>query len=229
MIKEKDLKRGHRERLRQRFEKSGFEGFHDYEIVELLLTYAIPRIDTKPVAKTLLGKFKTIQKVLDAPSEQLKEVDGLGRNATLFLRILRETIAEYFKEMAIARKEFRNIDELVGYLRDVIGGRQNEIVYVLYLNSKNELLDSDDLGEGTVSEAVAFPRKIVQGALKRNATSIILAHNHPGGIPEPSENDNAITKQIKNALQTVNISLQEHIIIAEEEFYSYRRSGYFDS
>lgn len=229
MSEEKDLNKGHRERLRQRFEKSGFEGFHDYEIVELLLTYAIPIKDTKPFAKALLGKFKTIQKVLDAPSEQLREVDGLGRNATLFLRILREIIAEYFKEMAIARKGFRNIDELVDYLKAVIGGRKNEIVHVLYLNSKNELLHSEDLAEGTVSEAVAFPRRIVEGALKHNSTSVIIAHNHPGGVPEPSENDNAITEQIKNALRTVNISLQEHIIITEEGFYSYRRSGYFDS
>lgn len=224
----KEQYEGHRTRLRQRFERFGFQGFHDYEILELLLTYAIPRKDTKPVAKELIGKFKTIQKILDAPLDKLKEVDGMGKNAALFLKILRETIAEYFKELSIEKKIFKTLNELVDYLKAVIGGRQNEIVHVLYLNSKNELLHSEDLGEGTVSEAVAFPRRIVEGALKHNATSVILAHNHPGGLSEPSDNDNMLTEAVKKALMTVNVSLQEHVIISDDGFYSYRKSGYFD-
>lgn len=219
---------GHRSRLRQRFEKSGFQGFHGYEILELLLTYAIPRKDTKPVAKELIKKFKTIQKILDAPLDKLKEVDGMGENTALFLKILRETISEYFKGLSIEKKIFKTLDELVDYLKAVIGGKQNEIVHVLYLNSKNELLHSEDLGEGTVSEAVAFPRRIVEGALKHNATSVILAHNHPGGLSEPSDNDNMLTEAVKKALMTVNVSLQEHVIISDDGLYSYRKSGYFD-
>jgi DNA repair protein RadC len=224
----KNPNEGHRNRLRQRFEKSGFEGFHDYEILELLLTYAIPRRDTKPTAKALLEKFKTIQKVFDVPVEKIKEIDGIGENAALFIKILRETIAEYFRETATEKKVFTTLDELVNYLKAVIGGRQNEIVYALYLNSKNELLHSENLGEGTVSEAVAFPRRIVEIALKHNATSVILAHNHPGGLPEPSDNDNLLTNAVKKALMTMNISLQEHVIISDDGFYSYRKSGYFD-
>ena len=224
----KEQYEGHRTRLRQRFERFWFQGFHDYEILELLLTYAIPRKDTKPVAKELIGKFKTIQKILDAPLDKLKEVDGMGKNAALFLKILRETIAEYFKELSIEKKIFKTLNELVDYLKAVIGGKQNEIVHVFYLNSKNELLHSEDLGEGTVSEAVAFPRKIVEGALKHNATSIILAHNHPGGLPEPSDNDNRLTGAVKKALQTIGISLQEHVIISDDGFFSYRKSGYFE-
>ncbi len=98
----------------------------------------------------------------------------------------------------------------------------------MLLNSKNELLHSEDLGEGTVSEAVAFPRRIVEGALKHNATSVILAHNHPEGLSEPSESDNMLTDAVRKALKTVNISLQEHVIISDDGFYSYRKSGYFD-
>jgi len=219
---------GHRNRLRQRFEKSGFQGFHDYEILELLLTYAIPRKDTKPVAKELIKKFKTIQKILDTPLDKLKEVDGMGENAALFLKILRETISEYFKGLSIEKKIFKTLDELVDYLKAVIGGKQNEIVHVLYLNSKNELLHSEDLGEGTVSEAVAFPRRIVGGALKHNTTSVILAHNHPGGVPEPSENDDMLTDAVRKALRTIDVSLQEHVIVSDDGYYSYRKSGYFD-
>jgi DNA repair protein RadC len=144
------------------------------------------------------------------------------------IKILRETISEYFKGLSIEKKIFKTLDELVDYLKAVIGGKQNEIVYVLYLNSKNELLHSEDLGEGTVSEAVAFPRKIVEGALKSNATSVILAHNHPGGVPEPSENDNRLTDAVRKALRTIDASLQEHLIISDDGYYSYRKSGYFD-
>lgn len=227
MSKERKPYEGHRERLRQRFSKSGFEGMHDYEILELLLAYAIPRRDTKLVAKALIKEFKTIQKVLDAPVEKIKDVEGIGENAALFLKILRETISEYFKEIARDRKTFKALDELVSYLKAVIGGCKNEIVHVLYLNSRNELLNSENLEEGTVSEAVAFPRKVIESALKNNATSVILAHNHPGGLPEPSDNDNILTDAVNKALATVDISLQEHVIISDDGYFSYRKSGYF--
>lgn len=100
------------------------------------------------------------------------------------------------------------------YLKAVIGGTRNEVVHVLYLNSKNELLHAESLSEGTVSEAVAFPRRIVESALKHKASSVILAHNHPGGLPEPSEGDDRLTDAVRSALNTVDISLQEHVIIS---------------
>lgn len=228
MSKRKYLHEGHRDRLRQKFSKSGFDGFHGYEILELLLTYAIPRKDTKPIAKALIARFKSVRNVLDAPVEKLKDIEGMGDNVSVFLRILRDTISEYYKEVVSETKVFNTLDQLVDYLKAVIGGRQNEIVHVLYLNSKNELLYSENLGEGTVSEAVAFPRKIVEGALKHNATSVMLAHNHPGGLAEPSDNDNRLTDAVRKALMTINVTLQEHIIISDDGFYSYRKSGYFD-
>ena len=225
MSKERKPYEGHRERLRQRFSKSGFEGMHDYEILELLLAYAIPRKDTKLIAKALIKRFKTLQKVLDAPVEKIKDVEGIGENAALFLKILRETISEYFKEIARDRKTFKALDELVSYLKAVIGGCKNEVVHVLYLNSRNELLHSENFAEGTVSEAVAFPRKVIESALKNNATSVILAHNHPGGLSEPSDNDDILTEAVKKALKTVDINLQEHVIISDDSYFSYRKSG----
>lgn len=217
---------GHRKRLRERFINSGFDGFHDYEILELLLTYAIPRKDTKPAAKALVSKFKTIQNVLDASIEELADVEEMGENSAIFIKIIRETIAEYFREKAIKQRTFTKLDELIDYLKAVIGCNSNEIVYILYLNSKNELIHAEKLSEGTVSEAVAFPRRIVEDALKYKATSVILAHNHPGGAPEPSENDDRLTDAVRNALKIVDISLQEHVIIAEDGYFSYRKSGF---
>lgn len=228
MSKDKVIKKpyeGHRKRLRQRFKNAGFDGFHDYEILEFLLTYAIPRKDTKPVAKALVSRFKTIQNVLDASIEELKAIEGMGENSTVFIKAMREIISEYFKEKALNQRSFKTLDELVEYLKAVIGGSSNEVVHVLYLNSKNELLHAESLSEGTVSEAVAFPRRIVESALKHKASSVILAHNHPGGLPEPSEGDDRLTDAVRSALNTVDISLQEHVIISGDGYYSYKKSG----
>jgi DNA repair protein RadC len=225
MKKGKKPYEGHRERLRQRFINTGFEGLHDYEIIELLLTYAIPRKDTKPIAKALIERFKTLKNVLDAPIDDLGKVEGMGKNSAVYIKMMREMVTQYFKDRAKEQKIFKTLEELITYLRAVIGGKTNEVVHVLYLNSKNELINAENLSEGTVSEAVAFPRRIVEGALKYGATSVILAHNHPGGVAEPSEGDDRLTEAVKEALKTVGITLQEHVIISEEGFYSYRKDG----
>jgi DNA repair protein RadC len=231
-MSEKELERphylGHWDRLRKRFEKSKFDGFHDYEVLELLLTYVIHGRDTKPCAKALLREFGSFKNVFDATQEALLKVEGIGPKAALFIKVLRETIAEYFKSKIKEEKVFLNLKELVDYLNAEIGGQQNEVVHVLYLNSKNEFLYGENFGGGTVSEAVAFPRRIVEEALRRNAASVILAHNHPGGLAEPSKADNSLTSAVQSALKTVDINLQEHIIISGEGYYSYRANGFFD-
>ena len=220
---------GHRERLRQRFEKSGLQGFHDYEVLELLLTFVIPRQDTKPIAKELINKFKNFPAVLNADINDLQNIKGIKDRSAQFIKILKEIISYLFEERAKNEEiQFTKLVDLVDYLKATIGGNKNEVLRILYLNSQNKLIHSENLSEGTVTETGAFPRRVVEGALKNNATSVIIAHNHPGGIPEPSENDNSITEQIKNALKTVNISLQEHVIIADSGFYSYRQNGFLD-
>ena len=216
----------HRQRLKQRFEKSCFQGFHDYEVLELLLTFAIPRKDTKPIAKELIQKFKGIPGILSADIKQLRKINGIGPQAAQFLKTVDAFIAFYFEQRASSGDiQFTQLPQLVDYFKATIGRNSNEVMRVLYLNSQNKLIAAENLSEGTVSQAVAFPRKIVEAALKHHATTVIIAHNHPGGLPQPSDNDDSITQQIKNALQTVNITLQEHIIIAEDDFYSYRQSG----
>ena len=219
----------HRKRLKQRFDKSSFKGFHDYEVLELLLTFVIPREDTKPAAKELIEKFKHLPGVLSAEMDELQQVNGIGPQAARFLKILDAFIAFYFDQKALLGAiQFTRLPELVDYFKATIGQSPNEVMRVVYLNSQNKLIAAENLTEGTVSQAVAFPRKIVEGALKHHATSVIIAHNHPGGLPQPSDNDNSITQQIKDALYTVNITLQEHIIVAEDGFYSYRQGGILD-
>ena len=221
--------KGHRGRLKRRFDNSGFKGFLDYEVLELLLTYIIPKQDTKQIAKNLIEKFKTIPNVLGADIKELQGVKGIKQHSARFIKVFNAMVSYYFEQKAKDKKiQFTILNKLVEYLKAVIGNKQNEVMYVLYLNSQNELIQPEVLSEGTVSETTAFPRKIVEEALKYHATAVIVAHNHPGGIAEPSDKDNLMTREIKNALQTVNISLQEHIIIANKGFYSYRKNGYLD-
>lgn len=217
---------GHRERLRERFDKGGFKGFHDYEVLEFLLTFIFRQGDVKPLAKELIKRFGSFSKVLDASVEDFENIKGMGKSSALNLHAFREMMAYYFQDHATINKEqITKMSALVEMLRARIGQKQIEILFAVFLNAKNEVLATKELGEGTVSQASAFPRKIVEESLKQKATSIILAHNHPGGIAEPSEHDEAITTEIQKALALVEISLQDHIILANNEYYSFKRNN----
>jgi len=217
---------GHRERLRQRFTKGGFNGFHDYEVLEFLLTYIFRQGDVKPLAKHLIKTFGSFAHVLDASVEELEKVKGMGKTSALSLVAFREVMAFYYKDGAATGKEqLTKMSALIEMLRAQIGHKENEVLYAIFLNAKNEVLNLKALGEGTVAQAAAFPRRIVEEALKHKATSIILAHNHPGGVAEPSEHDLAITNEIVKALALVDISLQDHIILADNDYYSFKRNN----
>jgi DNA repair protein RadC len=217
---------GHRERLRERFEKNGFNGFHDYEVLEFLLTYIFRQGDVKPLAKELIKTFGSFSKVLDAPVEELEIVKGMGKISALSLSAFRETMSYYFQNhVTTDKKQITKISALIEMLRASIGHKPNEVLFAIYLNAKNEVLTTKELGEGTVSQASAYPRRVVEEAIKHKATSVILAHNHPGGLAEPSEHDLTITREIQNALALIEISLQEHIIIAEKDYFSFKREN----
>lgn len=218
--------KGHRERLRERFEKGGFTGFHDYEVLEMLLTFIFRQGDVKPLAKELIKTFGSFSKVLDASVTELETVKGMGKASALSLHAFRETMAYYFQNhVAVDKEQITKMSALVEMLRASIGHKPNEVLFAIFLNAKNEVLATKELGEGTVSQAAAFPRKIVEEALKQKATSIILAHNHPGGVAEPSEHDEYITAEIQKALALLDVSLQDHIILAGSEYYSFKRNG----
>jgi len=216
--------KGHRQRLRQRFANAGFEGFHDYEVLEFMLTYVFRQGDVKPLAKRLLKTFGSFSKVLDAKPEELEEVKGMGKNSALSIVALRNILSYYFADAAkTQRLQLAKMSELVKFLKSQIGNRSNEVLFAIFLNAKNEVLELSELGEGTVSQATAFPRRIVEEGLKLKATSLILAHNHPEGIAEPSDGDIGITDEIKKAIELVEISLQDHIVLTESDYYSFRK------
>lgn len=218
---------GHRERLRARFLKSGFAGFADYEIVELLLTLAIPRRDVKPAAKALLARFGSVRGVLDAPLEELRRVDGLGEVAPVALRLIRETANLYLQQAAEGGEPLREPDALIRFWRSRIGSLPYEVFEVAYLDSAGRLLRDgvERLEEGTVDRATVYPRRILEAALRRNAAALVVAHNHPNGEVNPSEQDKLLTRALTLAATTVSVRLLEHLVVSPDKVFSFREAG----
>ena len=216
---------GHRQRLRERFEKSGFQGFHDYEVLELLLTFSIPRQDVKPLAKALLARFGSLPAVLDAEPSDLEKVPGLGRRSSGFLRIVRSLISRYFEETLKETDVLQSPEAVVDYCRAALQGERNEVFEVLYLSSKNRVIGVERLFEGTLDRTAVYPRRIIEGALKANAAALIFVHNHPSGDPTPSPEDCRLTKEIASAAGPLGISVHDHIIIGRGRHLSLRKAG----
>ncbi|MCK4846444.1 MAG: DNA repair protein RadC [Deltaproteobacteria bacterium] len=218
---------GHRERLRERFLKVGIKGFHDYEIVELLLTYAIPRRDVKPLAKLLIARFKGLRGVLDATIDELKSVKGIGENCAIHICLIKEVCAEYLKEKTAAKAVVRGAKDVVDYLHLKLSGEKVEKFLAVYMNTKNEILDFEVLHEGTIDQTIVYPRKAIERAFKHNARSIIFVHNHPSGDPTPSARDRELTRELINAAKGVDIVVHDHIIIGKSGYVSGKDMGWF--
>lgn len=216
---------GHRQRLRERFEKAGFSGWHDYEILELVLAYCIPRRDTKPIARALLRKFKTVGKVLDADGKELRKIDGIGSRSAILLKVFREIAAVYFESRLEKTDSLASPKAVYDYLAVSLKGKREEEFKVIFLNSTNHSAGIETLQVGTVDKSAVYPRKVVERALKNNAVSVIIAHNHPGGSLKPSQDDVQITERLKQALDTVDISLLDHVIISSEGYFSFKEKG----
>ncbi len=218
---------GHRARLRERFGRSGFEGFAEHEIVELLLTLAIPRRDVKLPAKALLGRFGSVRGVLDAPPEALRQVAGIGSVAPIALGIIRAAAAVYLRQAAERRSALREPARLKDFWRLRIGSLPNEVFAVAWLDSGLRLLPRgiEVLQQGTVDRASVYPRQVVEAALRRGAAAIVLAHNHPNGRVEPSEADKVTTRAIALAAETIRLRVVDHLIVSADEAFSFREAG----
>jgi DNA repair protein RadC len=218
---------GHRQRLRERFLKDGFAGFADHEIVELLLTLAIPRSDVKKSAKALIARFGTVRAILDAPFEDIQRVEGIGPVAPVALRIIRETANLYLEQSAEQQDSFRDRDALVRFWRAKIGALPNEVFHVGYLDSGYRLLRDgvEAIEEGTVDHAAVYPRRVMEAALKRNAAALVFAHNHPNGKVEPTEQDKVLTRALVLAATTLQIKVLDHLIVSADDVFSFRDAG----
>ncbi len=213
---------GHRGRLLERFARAGLDSLHDYEILELLLAYAIPRRDTKPLAKTLLARFQTIGGVLNASAKELETISGIGKRAALLLALVREIGAYCLRENVRRRSVIAHRKDVEAYLRFHFGGRQDEFVAALFIDAANHVLETEIIAEGTVNQCAIYPRTIVEKAMRYGASSLIIAHNHPGGSIEPSEADWQITERLFSVCRLLDIPLLDHIIIVREKAASLR-------
>ena len=230
-MNEKDSQ-GHRERIREKFLNNGIDGFAEYEILELLLTYCIPRKDTKPIAKELLNKFKSLDNVFKADLDKLSAIDGLGKNSVAFLKLIGDLPSIIYKDDLKNKKlidketlKISNKDILLKYLRNKIGYEEIEKFYVLYLSSSNEVIEFEENSVGTLDRSSVYPREIYKKIINLNAKSIILAHNHPSDNITPSKCDIDLTNEIAKGLKNFGALLIEHIIITKNSYFSFLEEG----
>ena len=230
-MNEKDSQ-GHRERIKEKFLKNGIDGFAEYEILELLLTYCIPRKDTKPIAKELLNKFKSLDNVFKADFDKLSAVDGLGKNSIAFLKLIGDLPSIIYKDELKNKKlvdketlKISNKDMLLKYLRNKIGYEEIEKFNVLYLSSSNEVIEFEENSVGTLDRSSVYPREIYKKIINLNAKSIILAHNHPSDNITPSKCDIELTNEIAKGLKNFGALLIEHIIITKNSYFSFLEEG----
>ena len=224
---EKPHYHGHRQRLRERFLKSGLESFADYEAVELLLTLAIPRSDVKQPAKALITRFGNLRAILDAPIEELQAVNGIGSVAPVALKIIKAAATLYLQQSGEGQDSLADPSRLANFWRMRIGALQNEVFQVAYLDSGYRLLRDgvETLEEGTVDRAAVYPRRVVESALRRGAAALVLAHNHPNGQVTPSDHDKVLTRAIVLAAETVGVKIVDHLIVSASESFSFRKAG----
>ena len=220
---------GHREKMRRRFLSGGLEQFADHEALELLLYYAIPRRDTNPIAHALIDRYGSLSAVLAAPVEDLQKVEGIGESAAILLKLVPRLCAKARLADADRQELILNTASRAGaYLLERFYGEQNEVIYQLCLDRKGKLLACKKLGEGNIASAALDVRKLVENAILNSASSVVLAHNHPSGIASPSGEDYAATDRARAALETIGVSLADHIIVADGDFVSLAESGYLE-
>ncbi len=221
----KDYKRGHRKRLKQKFMTSGMDAFHDHEVLELLLTYAIPQQDVKDLAKDLLAKFGSLKGIVDAEIGDLDEVKGIGEHTAILFKLVKEIAALYLKQKAKEKRQVSCTTELLDFCRTVMGAKKDEEFCVIYLDAQNQIIEFETIQKGIVNQAVVYPRQVLESALKKKASAIILAHNHPSGHVRPSDADIRLTKTIQETAKVLDILVHDHIIIGENRFFSFREEG----
>jgi len=216
---------GHRERLRNRFLSGGHAPMPDYEMLELLLFNAIPRIDVKPLAKRLLAEFGDLNGVIAASPARISRVEGANDKVYLQLQIAGAFAERMSKSRIMHRNVLGSWDELLTYCRTTMSRREVEQFRILFLDAKNTVLADEEQARGTVDHVPVYPREVVKRALELNASSIILVHNHPSGDPTPSKGDIDMTERLSKSCDAVDISIHDHIIIGRDKNASFREMG----
>ncbi|MBU3942642.1 DNA repair protein RadC [Patescibacteria group bacterium] len=225
-MKIKDLPKNseHRKRLREKFLQGGLDGFLDYEIIELLLTLGTPRKDCKPMAKEVIKKFGGLQKALEATTEELQQINGLGPHNTFGLKIFQALSVRSAKEKLPKKIVLDSPQAVATFLQEKIGREKREHFYIITLDSRNNLVNIKNISIGTLNTSLVHPREVFKEVIRASATKVIIAHNHPSGDTEPSEADLMITNRLIEAGKILEIAVVDHIIVTDVDFLSFKES-----
>jgi len=218
---------GHRDRLRHRFAAHGFDGFHDYEVLELLLTYAIPRVDVKPIAKRLLKVFGTLAGVFDAPVAELKQIEGIGEKGAVFLTLVRQVEVRYLASDLPGKAVFDAPEKVKAHLRLLVQGRGMECFGAIFTDQQHRHVATQVMFEGTVDRTAVYPRNLMKRALELDAKGLILFHNHPGGTARASREDIDLTQRMAEACEPLDIKVLDHFLIAGKDVLSFKEMGWY--
>ena len=218
---------GHRQRLKSRFLQQGLGGFEDHNILELLLFYSLPRADTNEIAHDLLNQFGSLSGVFDAPVDSLCKVKGVSTHTASLIKLIPELISIYHSDKLKDTQIINSTNRAGEFFKPRFYGKKNEEVHVMLLDDKKKMIRCEKAFEGTVNTTPITVKKIVSLVLDSNATGVILAHNHPGGVALPSHRDIVSTEKIYKALELINVKLCDHIIVADDDYVSMADSGEF--
>jgi DNA repair protein RadC len=216
---------GHRARMRAKLLGAGPEALLDHELLEMVLFLALPRRDTKPIARALLARFGSFANAIAAPLPALREVEGLGEAGAAALRTVQAAALRLARAEVMDRPVLNNWDRLIAYLSAAMAREPVEQFRVLFLDTRNRLIADEAQARGTVNHTPVYPREVVRRALELQATALILVHNHPSGDPTPSRADIAMTQEVKAAAASLGILLHDHIVVGQGRHVSFRREG----
>jgi len=216
---------GHRKRLRERFLSAGLSGFQDYEVLELLLSLNTPRRDTKQAAKDLMKDFKSFHRVLEAPTNALCRIKGVGAANSFGIHLIKAVADRYLETRMAQRDVVKDPESLLAFLNQAIGYKSREHFLGIFLDAKNRVTASEILFTGSLTASAVYPREVIARALAHHAASVIFAHNHPSGDIQPSKQDIRITRTLNFALNFAGINVHDHIITGSEGYYSFAAQG----
>ncbi len=229
MAEKKDsIHKNHRQRVKKRYRDEGLDHFDEVNVLEMLLFFGVPQGDTNPLAHRLLEQFGSLSGVLDAPVYELEKVNGVGEHVAIMLSMVRDLSRYYMVNRSGPCPILTSTRACGEFMLPHFVGRRDETVFLLCLDSKCKVIGCKEVGSGTVNSASVSARKIVETALAVNATSVVLAHNHPSGVALPSSEDLMTTRRLAMALDGVGILLADHVIVAEEDYVSLAESGYYN-
>jgi DNA repair protein RadC len=216
---------GHRARMREKLLGAGPEALLDHELLEMVLFLALPRRDTKPIARALLARFGSFANAIAAPLHELREVEGLGEAGAAALRTVQAAALRLARAEVMDQPVLNNWDRLLSYLTVALTRERVEQFRVLFLDTRNRLIADEAQARGTVNHTPVYPREVVKRALELQATALILVHNHPSGDPTPSRADLEMTQEIKAAAGSLGIVLHDHLVVGNGRHLSFRREG----